>query len=163
MNNVLVTYFSASGVTKKLAQNIAKVLKSDIYEIKPEVPYTNEDLNWMNKQSRSSIEMSDKSSRPKIVNKNLDINNYDVIFLGFPIWWYIAPTIINTFLESYDFSNKTIILFATSGGSNFGKTVENLKSSVSSTTIIKEGKVLSSNISQEEILNWLKTYKEISF
>ena len=163
MNNVLVTYFSASGVTKKLAQNIAKVLKSDIYEIKPEVPYTNEDLNWMNKQSRSSIEMSDKSSRPKIVNKNLDINNYDVIFLGFPIWWYIAPTIINTFLESHDFSNKTIILFATSGGSNFGKTVENLKSSVSSTTIIKEGKVLSSNISQEEILNWLKTYKEISF
>ena len=113
---------------------------ADIYEIKPAVPYTKANLNWQDKNSRSSIEMSDHNSRPEIADKNADISKYDTIYLGFPIWWYIAPTIINTFLESYDFSGKKIILFATSGGSGFGKTLVNLKSSAVGAEII-EGKV----------------------
>ena len=130
MSKKLVAYFSASGVTKKAAELLAKAAGADIYEITPKVPYTSADLNWMDKQSRSSVEMRDVSSRPEIADKNAKIENYDTIFLGFPIWWYVAPTIINTFLESYDFSGKTIVLFATSGGSRFGKAVDGLKSSV---------------------------------
>lgn len=122
----LVAYFSASGVIADVAERLANEANADIYEIKPAVPYTKADLDWMDKKSRSSIEMSEHNSRPEIVDKNADISEYDTIYLGFPIWWYIAPTIINTFLESYDFSGKKIILFATSGGSGFGKTVANL-------------------------------------
>ena len=140
MSKKLVAYFSASGVTAGVAEKLAKEANADIYEIKPAVQYTKADLNWQDKNSRSSIEMSDHNSRPEIADKNADISKYDTIYLGFPIWWYIAPTIINTFLESYDFSGKKIILFATSGGSGFGKTLINLKSSAVGAEII-EGKV----------------------
>ena len=135
----LVAYFSASGVTARAAKTLAEAAGADLYEIKPKTPYTKADLNWMDKNARSSIEMNDPSSRPEIADQNADIASYDVIFLGFPIWWYVAPTIINTFLESYDFSGKTIVLFATSGGSGLGKTVEKLKPSVSDTAVIVEG------------------------
>lgn len=140
MSKKLVAYFSASGVTAGVAKLLAKEANADIYEIKPAVPYTKADLDWMDKGSRSSIEMSDHNSRPEIADKNANISSYDTIYLGFPIWWYIAPTIINTFLESYDFSGKKIILFATSGSSGFGKTADNLKPSAVSSEII-EGKV----------------------
>ena len=137
----LVVYFSASGTTKKVAEKLAMAADADIYEIRPIVPYTKADLNWMDKKSRSSVEMNDKSIRPEIVKDNLNISSYDTILLGFPIWWYVAPTIINTFLESYNFSGKRIILFATSGGSGFGNTVKELKSSAANAEII-EGKIL---------------------
>lgn len=156
MSKILVAYFSASGVTKSVAEDLSDVLGSDIYEIKPKTPYTNADLNWMDKKSRSSIEMDDKSSRPQIVDDDAQIEKYDTIFLGFPIWWYIAPTIVNTFLESYDFSNKKIILFATSGGSGFGGTIEYLKKSVSDSTEIIEGKLLNYSPSKEEISDWVE-------
>lgn len=136
----LVAYFSASGNTAALANKLAAAAGADICEIRPAVPYTKDDLNWMNKQSRSSVEMSDKSSRPEIADINVDIAKYDTVYIGFPVWWYIAPTIINTFLESADFSGKKIILFATSGGSGFGKAVENLKASAPG-AIITEGRV----------------------
>ena len=122
----LVAFFSASGRTRKAAQKLASELGADIFEIAPEVAYTKADLNWMNKKSRSSIEMSDKTIRPKMNGEKVDISKYDEIYVGFPIWWYVAPTIINTFLENYDFSGKTIRLFATSGGSKFGNTVAEL-------------------------------------
>lgn len=122
----LVAFFSASGRTRKAAQKLASELGADIFEIAPEVAYTKADLNWMNKKSRSSIEMSDKTIRPKMNGETVDISKYDEIYVGFPIWWYVAPTIINTFLENYDFSGKTIRLFATSGGSKFGNTVAEL-------------------------------------
>ena len=154
MSKKLVAYFSASGVTKKAAELLAKAAGADIYEIAPKVPYTSADLNWMDKQSRSSVEMRDTSSRPEIVGTDAHIEKYDTIFLGFPIWWYIAPTIINTFLESYDFSGKTIILFATSGGSRFGKAVDGLRGSVAPNTIIKEGKTLNGRLSETDLKNW---------
>ncbi len=154
MSKKLVAYFSASGVTKKAAELLAKAAGADIYEITPKVPYTSADLNWMDKGSRSSVEMRDTSSRPEIADKNAKIENYDTIFLGFPIWWYVAPTIINTFLESYDFSGKTIVLFATSGGSRFGKAVDGLKSSVAENAIIKEGKILNGRLSEDELKKW---------
>ena len=140
MKKKLVAYFSASGKTARLANDLAKAAGADLYEICPAVPYTSADLNWQNKQSRSSIEMSDHSSRPALADTNADIAAYDTIYIGFPVWWYIAPTIINTFLESYDFSGKKIILFATSGGSGFGKAVQNLQPSAPNAEII-EGKV----------------------
>ena len=155
MSKTLVAYFSATGITKAVAKDIAEIVKGDIYEIKPEVPYTNADLNWMDKSSRSTVEMDDKSSRPAIVNDNAKIENYDTIYLGFPIWWYVAPTIVNTFLEKYDFSNKKIILFATSGGSGFGGTIEYLKKSVSDTTEFIEGKLLNYSPSKDEIKEWI--------
>ena len=140
MSKKLVTYFSASGNTAALAKKLADAAGADLYEIKPAVPYTNADLNWQNKQSRSSVEMSDHSSRPAIADCNANIADYDTVYIGFPIWWYIAPTIINTFIEKYDFSGKRIILFATSGGSRFGKAVDNLKVSAPNAEII-EGQV----------------------
>lgn len=148
MNKILVAYFSASGVTKKIAEMLAKEANADLYEIKPEIPYTKEDLNWMDKKSRSSIEMGDKSFRPAIVKDELDPSRYDQILLGFPIWWYVAPTIVNTFLESYDFTGKNITLFATSGGSGFGKTAEELQVSAPN-AVIKEGKLLNTDTKQE--------------
>lgn len=141
MKNLLVAYFSPSGNTKRLASDLAKTINADLYEIKPEKEYTKEDLDWRNKNSRSSLEMSNKSSRPKLKDNNLDVSQYDVIYLGFPIWWYVAPTLINTFLESYDFQNKKIILFATSGGSSWGNTRKELLNSVSNNTTLIEGKV----------------------
>ena len=154
----LVAYFSTSVVTARAAKTLAEAPGADLYEIKPKMPYTKADLNWMDKNARSSIEMKDPSSRPELADENADIASYDVIFLGFPIWWYVAPTIINTFLEAYDFSGKTIILFATSGGSGLGKTVEKLKPSVSDTTVIKEGKLLNGQVTKENLENWLKTF-----
>ena len=151
MSKILVAYFSASGITANVAKNLAKLVKADTYEIVPKIPYTNADLNWMDKKSRSSVEMSDKNSRPEIIDNDVQIKDYDVIYLGFPIWWYIAPTIINTFLEKHDFSNKKIILFATSGGSSFGGTIENLKRSLSDSAQIFEGEVFRHSPSIEEL------------
>ena len=139
MAKKLVAYFSASGVTAKMAKALAEVTGADLFEIQPVVPYTNADLDWMNKKSRSSVEMSDPASRPEIENKVPDMDQYDTVFVGFPIWWYVAPTIINTFLESYDFSGKTVAAFATSGGSGMGKTDSVLKKSAPSANW-KEGK-----------------------
>lgn len=155
MSKKLVAYFSASGVTAKVADLLADAVGADIHEIRPKVPYTKADLNWMNKKSRSSIEMNDKSIRPEIAESNVKIENYDVIFLGFPIWWYVAPTIINTFLESADFSGKKIILFATSGGSKFGKTAEELKISVPASCEIIEGKLLNGRQTIASIKGWV--------
>ena len=154
MSKKLVAYFSASGVTAKVADMLADTVGADIYEIRPEVPYTKADLNWMDKKSRSTIEMNDRTSRPDIADKNAKVEQYDTIFLGFPIWWYRAPSIINTFLESYNFSGKKIILFATSGGSKFGKTVEELKVSVPATCEIIEGKLLNGKQTIPAIRNW---------
>ncbi len=136
--------------------NLFIIANADLYEIKPEIIYTKADLDWMDKKSRSTIEMKDKTFRSKIADKNANVENYDVIFVGFPIWWYVAPTIINTFLESYDFSGKKIVLFATSGGSGFGKTVEELKSSIDSSTTIQEGKLLNSRTSKIDLEQWPK-------
>ena len=127
MPKTLVAYFSASGVTAKAAEKLAKATGADLFEIKPAVPYTNADLNWMDKQSRSTVEMKDPNSRPEIAEKLENMADYDTVFIGFPIWWYVAPTIINTFVESYDFAGKTLIPFATSGGSGMGKTVDVLR------------------------------------
>lgn len=159
MKNALVAYFSASGVTAKAAEALAKAAGADLYEICSEVPYTDADLNWNDKNSRSSKEMQDKNSRPALADTNVGIQNYDTIFLGFPIWWYTAPTIICTFLEAYDFSGKTIVLFATSGGSGFGRTADDLRGSVSPSTVIREGKVFQSRVSESEMEKWLRTIK----
>lgn len=153
----LVAYFSASGVTKDVAESLAKAAKADIFEIKPEVPYTTADLNWRDKAARSTVEMQDKSFRPAIAEKLSNMEDYSVVYVGFPIWWYVAPTIINTFLESYDFAGKTIILFATSGGSGFGKTVENLKGSVAESAVIKEGKIFNGSHSVAELTSWVES------
>ena len=157
MSKKLVAYFSASGVTAKVADMLADAVGADIYEIRPEVPYSKADLNWMNKKSRSSIEMNDKTIRPAIADKDAQIDQYDIIFLGFPIWWYVAPTIINTFLESYDFAGKKVILFATSGGSKFGKTVEELKISVPASCEIIEGKLLNGKQTIPSIRTWTES------
>jgi flavodoxin len=127
MKKVLVAYFSASGVTEGVAKQLAEVTGGDLHNIQPAQPYTDADLDWRDKQSRSSVEMKDKSSRPAITNKLANMQDYDVVYVGFPIWWYTAPTIINTFMESYDFKGKTVIPFATSGGSSIKKACEDLK------------------------------------
>ena len=157
MSKKLVAYFSASGVTAKVAGMLADAVGADIHEIRPKFPYSKVDLNWMDKQSRSTIEMNNKAFRPEIEHSDLKLEMYDVIFLGFPIWWYVAPTIINTFLESYDFSGKKIILFATSGGSKFGKTVEELKVSVPTSCEIIEGKLLNGKQTIPAIRDWTET------
>ena len=158
MSKILVSYFSASGVTKSVSEKLAKAVNADIYEIKPEVPYTSADLDWTDKKSRSTVEMKDKKSRPAIADNNANIENYDVIFLGFPMWWYTAPRIISTFLESYDFSNKKIVLYATSGGSGLGNTKSDLKVSVCDTAEIVNGKVLSRSASESDLAEWAKTF-----
>ena len=140
MSKKLVAYFSAGGNTAALAKKLAAAAGADLFEIEPAVRYTAQDLDWMNKQSRSSVEMSDHSSRPAIAGTKSDLAEYDTVYVSFPIWWYIAPTIINTFLESGDFSGKRVILFATSGGSGFGKAADNLRGSAVGAEII-EGKV----------------------
>ena len=152
----LVAFFSASGVTKNAAECLAKAANADIYEIKPAVPYTQADLNWMDKKSRSSVEMNEKESRPELADKNADISHYDTIFLGFPIWWYTAPHIVNSFLESYDFSGKKIILFATSGSSGLGKTANDLSKSCPGAQII-DGKMLNGKLSEIELKKWAES------
>lgn len=153
--NILVAYFSASGITAKAAWKLAEASGADIFEIKPEIPYTSADLNWMDKKSRSSMEMNDPSSRPAIAERLPDMEKYDIIFVGFPIWWYVAPTIINTFLESYDFSGKTIIPFATSGGSNLGRTNDKLKPSCPGAILLK-GKLLNGEVSEGTLKKWVE-------
>ncbi len=138
----LVAYFSASGVTKKAALDLAKAKDADLFEIEPVKKYTSEDLDWTNKNSRSTVEMNNKSFRPEIVVKDLDVSLYDIIYVGYPIWWYTAPTIVNTFLETYKFKNARIVLFATSGGSRFCNSLNDLKPSIDSSCEIVEGKIL---------------------
>ncbi len=150
MPKKLVAYFSAGGVTKKVAERLAAAAGADLFEIEPAVPYTVADLDWTNKKSRSSVEMNDPSSRPEIARRLDSLEEYDTVFLGFPIWWYVAPTIINTFLESYDFAGKTIIPFATSGGSGLGKTVEVLKPLCDPTAKWLPGKMLN-RVSEREL------------
>ena len=156
MSKKLVAYFSASGTTAAVAKTLSEVAEADLYEIKPQTPYTRADLDWQNKRSRSSLEMNDKSFRPSLADKNAHIEDYDTIFLGFPSWWYTAPTIINTFLESYDFTAKTIILFATSGGSGFGKTAADLKDSAAG-AVIRDGKLLNRRQSKESLAAWVNS------
>lgn len=153
MDKVLVAYFSASGVTAKVAENLADAIGADIFSIEPETPYTKADLNWNDKNSRSSREMNDLSFRPAIKAKRDNMDDYETIFVGFPVWWYIAPTIINTFLESYDLSGKTIIPFATSGGSGMGRTNEKLRQSCKGARLL-EGKVFKSNAGKVELSAW---------
>ena len=156
--NALVAYFSASGTTAKAAKVLAKAADADPYEIKPAIPYTRADLNWMEKGSRSSVEMNDKHSRPALADTDAPIAGHDVIFLGFPIWWYVAPTIVNTFLESYDFTGKTIILFATSGGSGLGKSAVSLRASVPGARIV-DGRLLNGRLNADELKTWVSGLK----
>lgn len=154
MSKKLVAYFSASGVTAKVAEKLAEAVGADIYEIEPAFPYKKEDLDWTNTQSRSSIEMSDPTSRPAIAGKRENMDNYDTVFVGFPIWWYVAPTIINAFLESYDLTGKTIIPFATSGGSGMGKTNSKLSPSCKGAKLI-EGRVFRPSVTHQELAAWV--------
>jgi len=169
MSKKLVAYFSASGVTAKVAETLAEAIGADIFEIEPKVPYTEADLNWMEKNARSTIEMNDPRKRPPQDNKKSpppapggrgggggdNMKDYDTIFVGFPIWWYVAPTIINTFLESYDLSGKTIIPFATSGGSGIGKTNERLAPSCKGAKLM-DGKVFKGNVGHQELAAWVE-------
>ena len=157
MKKVLVAYFSASGVTKGVAQQLAEVAGADLHEIKPAVPYTEADLDWRDKQSRSTLEMQDKSSRPAITAKLKNMKDYDVIYVGFPIWWYTCPTIINTFMESYDLKGKTVIPFATSGGSTITKACDDLRAAYPDVNW-KEGKLLN-RVNKEYLAAWVKTFQ----
>ncbi len=156
MSKILVAYFSASGVTKNAAEKLAKAANADLFEIKPVRPYTDADLNWMDKKSRSTIEMNDLSSRPEIAKKYENMGSYDVVFVGFPIWWYVEPRIIDTFLESYDFSGKRVIPFATSGGSGLGKTAENFKKILGANVTVNDGKMLT-HASETVVSDWIKS------
>jgi len=153
MSRKLVAYFSASGVTAKVAEKLSEAIGADLYAIEPEVPYTKADLDWMDKKSRSTIEMNNPASRPAIAGKRDNMNDYDTVFVGFPIWWYVAPTIINTFLESYDLTGKTIIPFATSGGSDMGKTNEKLMPSCKGAKLL-DGKVFKASVSGADLAKW---------
>lgn len=157
MNRKLVAYFSASGVTAKAARILAEAAGADLYEISPKEPYTKADLDWMNKQSRSSVEMNDPDSRPALADMDADIARYDVIFVGFPIWWYTAPSIIRTFLEAYDFSGKVIVPFATSGGSGLGDTAKTLQELVPAATV-KDGKLLNGRANVGELKKWVDSF-----
>lgn len=155
MKKKLVVYFSASGVTKKVAERIAEISNADLFEIKPTVRYTDADLNWMDKKSRSSVEMNDPMSRPEIAVKVDDMSQYDTVMIGFPIWWYTAPTIIKTFLESYDFSGKKIAIFATSGGSGIEKSISDFQSAYPELNIVA-GKRFSDATGVKE---WIESLK----
>ena len=155
MKSTLIAYFSASGVTAKLAKTLAGAVGGELYEIKPAIPYTAADLDWRDKDSRSSVEMRDSSSRPALADSDLDISKYDTIFIGFPIWWYVAPTIINTFLEKYDLTGKVIIPFATSGSSGIGKTNEKLAPSCKGAKLC-EGKVFKADTPASRLTEWVK-------
>lgn len=158
MNKILIAYFSASGETGKLAKTLSAVTGGDLFEIRPETAYTSADLNWMDKKSRSTLEMKDEHSRPAIAGRVEDMAPYDTVFVGFPIWWYQAPRIIETFLESYDFTGKTVIPFATSGGSGMGGTNKALAPSCKGARLV-EGKVFRSSTSTDTLCEWVKTLK----
>ena len=155
MSDVLVAYFSASGVTEGVADRLAKSIGADLFEIKPETPYTKADLNWQDKKSRSSVEMDDPSSRPPIANRVENMDAYKYVFVGFPVWWYREPSIIDTFMEAYDFSGKTVIPFATSGSSQIGKSGANMQKLAPGAKVI-EGKRFSSGESAENLGKWAK-------
>lgn len=157
MSKKLVAYFSAGGVTAGVAKTLAGAADAALYEIRPKTPYTDADLDWNDKQSRSTLEMKDPASRPALADQSANIAAYDVVFVGFPIWWYVAPTLVNTFLESYDFSGKAVVPFATSGGSRFGRTIEKLKPSVSDTAIWKEGKLLNQDTDKAALAQWVES------
>ena len=157
MSKKLVAYFSASGTTAAVAENLAKAAGADLYEIKPAQAYTRADLNWQDKNSRSSLEMRDKTSRPELADTNANIAEYDTIFVGFPVWWYVAPTIINSFLEAYDFSGKKIVLFATSGGSGFGRAVAGLQPSAPGAEIV-EGAILNGRPNDSKLKAFAEKY-----
>lgn len=159
MSDILVAYFSASGVTAGAAKKLADVTGGDLYEIRPEIPYKEKDLNWMNPFSRSTKEMKGKLPYPELADYNADIKEHSLILLGFPIWWHIAPTIINRFLESYDFSGKKIVLFATSGGSGFGKTASKLRASAKGNAEIEEGKILNGSLTKETLSAWIDSIR----
>lgn len=156
MSKSLVAYFSASGVTKEMAQRLAKAAGADLFEIRPAAPYTQADLDWTDKKSRSSVEMNDPASRPEIAETLPNMSDYNTVFIGFPIWWYVAPRIINTFVESYDFSGKTLVPFATSGGSGMGKTVEELKKLCPGADW-KNGKLLN-KVTDKDLNDWAGTF-----
>lgn len=156
MSKTLVAYFSASGTTAAVAKTLAEAAKADLYEIRPQVPYTRADLDWTNKSSRSSVEMNNKSFRPPLADRNAPVEDCDMVFLGFPIWWYTAPTIIHTFLESYDFTGKTIILFATSGGSGLGQSADDLRASAPGAAI-RNGKLLNGRQARETLSTWVRS------
>ena len=158
MSKALVAYFSASGVTKKLAQTLAEAIGADLFEIEPKVPYTRADLNWMDKQSRSTIEMQNPASRPELAGTCKSSADYDTVFVGFPIWWYVAPTIVNTFLESCDLTGKTVVPFATSGGSGMGSTNKALAPSCKGARLL-EGKVFRSSTDAQALRKWAGTLK----
>ena len=153
MKKPLIAYFSATGVTAGAAKALAEALDGELYEIRPAVPYTAADLNWMDKQSRSSVEMQDRRFRPALADSDAPVADHDVIFLGFPIWWYVAPTLINSFLEHYDFTGKTIVLFATSGGSGLGKSAAGLRDSAPGAVIL-DGRMLGGKLSPAELRTW---------
>ena len=153
----MVAYFSASGITKKLASSLATAIGADLFEIEPEQKYTDEDLDWQNHHSRSSVEMNDRSSRPAIASKVLDMSQYDVVFVGFPVWWYREPSIIDTFAESYDFSGKTIVPFATSGSSGIGDSGKNIGELAKGAKVV-EGKRFSSSTSAVVLKEWAQEY-----
>lgn len=154
---ILVTYFSASGVTKRVAENLAKAVNGDLFEIVPKDLYTDEDLDWNDRNSRSTIEMKDSSCRPEIASTIDNLKDYQLVFIGFPIWWYREPSIIDTFLEQYDFSNIKIVPFATSGGSGMGSVKENIKA-LTKNAIVESGKRLSAYATIEELKKWAEQY-----
>ena len=156
--NALVAYFSATGTTAKAAKVLANAVGGELYEIKPAVPYTSADLNWMDKNSRSSLVMKDAHSRPALADTDAPVAGHDVIFLGFPVWWYVAPTILNTFLEAYDFTGKTIVLFATSGGSGLGKAASGLRVSAPGAKIM-DGRMLNGRLNEAELRTWAEGLK----
>lgn len=155
----LVAYFSCSGVTERVAETIAETVGADLYRIQPEVPYSKADLDWTDKKSRSTIEMQDSSSRPAITGLVDHMEKYQVVFIGFPIWWYVAPTIVQTFLESYDLKGKTIVPFCTSGGSQPGRTDEVLHKSCPDTVKWCSCRRLNGNVTKEEIRTWVESLK----
>lgn len=155
MSNILVSYFSASGVTKGVAEKIANAVNGDLFEIEPVQKYTDEDLDWTNKQSRSTIEMNNRSFRPPVLNKVSNINEYNTVIIGFPVWWYTAPTIINTFIEENNLEGKNVYVFVTSGGSGSEGSFRDLKNTYSNINFISS-KRFRGNESKEEYINWIK-------
>ena len=156
--NILVAYFSASGETERLARTIASATGGDLFEIVPETPYTAADLDWNDKRSRSSVEMNDPSSRPAVASRVGNMDAYDIVFVGFPIWWYVEPRIIDTFLESYDFAGKTVVPFATSGGSDLGKAPERMEGIAKGATVLA-GKMLNGNPGIDELRAWAESLR----
>lgn len=156
MKKILVAYFSCTGTTRRVAERLENAVGANLYEIKPAAPYTAADLDWTDASSRSSVEMKDRASRPEIAGGVENMSDYDAVFVGFPIWWYVAPHIVNAFLERYDFSGKTVVPFATSGGSGMGGTEAVLKECCASSTVWGKGRVFKVGVSENELADWAK-------